>query len=46
MGGGGCISFDITLEASLKFSCCPNKRGLKILKVGQLKMPDLPAKDK
>ena len=31
MGGGegGRLSFDITLEASLKFCCCPSKRGFK-----------------
>ena len=27
--GGGRLSFDITLEASLKFCCCPSKRGFK-----------------
>ena len=33
------MSFDVTLEARAR-------GGLKIVKVGQLKMPDLPAKDK
>ena len=28
-GGGGRISFDVTLEASLKFSCCASTWGFK-----------------
>ena len=43
-GGGGCISFDVTLEASLKFSCCPSKRGFKDIESGTVKNVGPPRK--
>ena len=42
--GGVCISFDVTLEASLKFSCCPSKRGFKDIESGTVKNVGPPRK--
>ena len=44
-GGGGRISFDVTLEASLKFSCCPSKRGFKDIESGTVKNAGPPRKE-
>ena len=40
----GRISFDVTLEVSIKFSCCPSKRGFKDIESGTIKNAGPPCK--
>ena len=40
----GRISFDVTLEVSIKFSCCPSKRGFKDIESGTIKNAGPPRK--